>query len=116
MAGHLRAYLVELIGSFALVFFGAGAVCVDVLTNGKLGWTGIALAYGLTAMAAGYAFGLISGGHFNPALTLSLLIHRRSTAIKGVFYVAAQLFGAALAAAALSAVFNQHPTLSDSSP
>jgi MIP family channel proteins len=116
MAGHLRSYIVELIGTFMLVFFGAGAVCIDVLTGGKLGWTGMALAYGLSAMAAGYAFSPISGGHFNPAVTVALLINRRISAVKSIFYVVSQLFGAALAAAALGSVLIQHPALSESSP
>ncbi len=89
---------------------------MNFVSNGKLGWTGIALAYGMTAMAMSYAFGPVSGGYFNPAITLALLIQRRLTAIKSVFYIAAQLLGAALAAAALSAVLNQYPGLNDSTP
>lgn len=116
MAGHLRAYLAEFIGSFFLVFFSAGAVCMDVLTNGKLGWTGIALAYGFAAMAAGHAFEGVSGAHFNPAVSLSLLVHRRLTAVKSVFYIAAQLLGATLATAALKAVLKSYPALSESAP
>lgn len=116
MAGHFRAFLAELIGTFALVFLTAGAVCADTLYAGKLGVAGIAFCYGATAATMLFAFRPISGGHFNPALTLSLFIHRRVNALKTVFYLAAQLVGAAAAAATLATAFQSHAGLLDSPP
>jgi glycerol uptake facilitator protein len=115
MAGHVRSFVVELLGTFALVLFSAGAVCADRLTGGRLGWTGVALAYGFAAALTALAFAPVSGAHFNPALTASLLAHRRISALKSVFYLAAQLLGASLAAATLGAVLRQH-NLADSPP
>lgn len=116
MAGHLRAFLAEFVGTFALVFFAAGAVCADTLNPGRLGAVGIALAYGGAAAVMLFAFQPISGGHFNPALTLSLFVHRRVNTLKSVFYLAAQLLGAASAAGVLSAVFRSHPALAEAPP
>jgi glycerol uptake facilitator-like aquaporin len=63
----------EFLGTFALIFFGAGAVCVDFhLRNSgsALGLLGIALAHGMALAAMVSAFGAVSGGHFNPAVTI----------------------------------------------
>src|SRR6185295_7476293 len=65
MPGNLRAFTAEMIGTFALIFIGAGSVCIETIT-GKVGLTGIALAHGLTILAMAAALGPVSGGHFNP--------------------------------------------------
>lgn len=116
MAGNLRAYLAELLGTYAVVLFAAGAVCADSISAGKVGLVGIALAYGMAVLFAGSCYGRVSGGHFNPALTLARLVVRRIEVIKAVFYVIAQLVGATLAAMTLQAVLKQHPDLLVASP
>lgn len=116
MAGNLRAYLAELLGTYAVVLFAAGAVCADAVSGGKVGLVGMALAYGMATLFAGSCYGRISGGHFNPALTLSRLVVRRIELIKAVFYMIAQLVGATLAAMTLQAVLKQHPDLLVASP
>ena len=84
-----------------MILVGAGSVCADVLSGGKLGITGIALAHGLTIMVMVYAYGHISGAHFNPAVTVPMWLTRRLALRKAVGYVVAQLAGASLAALCL---------------
>jgi len=94
-----RSLLAEAIGTFALVFAGAGAVMVDAKT-GALGQVGIALTFGLVIMAMIYAVGHISGAHFNPAVTFAFALTRHFPWLRSVGYWSAQL-GGALAAALL---------------
>src|ERR1700675_2219202 len=76
--GDFRMYstsqklIAEFLGTFALVFFGAGAICTDQYLHGVggLGLLGIALAHGLAIGIMVSALGHISGGHFNPAVTI----------------------------------------------
>ena len=116
MTGSLRSYLAELIGVFALVFIGAGSICMDVVTGGKVGLVGIALAHGLTIMVMAYTYGPISGGHFNPAVTIALLINNRIDGVKASFYVISQLLGAALAGLLLCLALRSYPDLATAPP
>jgi MIP family channel proteins len=90
----------EFLGTFALVFFGAGAVCVDfqLRSSGGLGMLGIALASGLAYAVMVSALGHISGGHFNPAITIGYWVTRRLTTLDSLGYWVAQLAGATAAA------------------
>jgi MIP family channel proteins len=90
----------EFLGTFALIFFGAGAVCVDWFPHASnaLGPLGIALVYGLAMAVMVCAFGHISGGHFNPAITVGFWVTKRLNTIDTVAYWAAQLAGAIAAA------------------
>jgi MIP family channel proteins len=97
----------EFLGTFALIFFGAGAVCVDFhLRNSgsTLGLLGIALAHGMALAAMVAAFGGISGGHFNPAVTIGYWVTKRLTTLDTLAYWAAQLVGAVAAAFLLKAI------------
>ena len=98
------AYIAEAIGTFALVFAGAGSVCADA-SGAEVGLLGIAFAHGLIILAMIATLGVISGGHFNPAVTLALFSTRRIPMARALGYVAAQLTGAALAAFLLSFLF-----------
>ena len=69
------ALLAEAIGTFALVFVGAGAIMVDAQT-GALGHLGVALAFGLVIMAMIYAVGHLSGAHLNPAVSVAFALTR----------------------------------------
>jgi len=100
-----RASVAELVGTFALVFIGAGAVCANDWTAGKVGILGIALAHGLVLMAMIYAVGHISGTHINPAVTIAFMSQRRIEPVKGLFYILAQLSGAVLAGFFLRVIF-----------
>jgi MIP family channel proteins len=98
--------IAEFIGTFALIFFGAGAVCTDQYLHGTggLGLLGIALAHGLAIAIMVSALGHISGGHFNPAVTIGFWVTKRVTTIDTVLYWAAQLAGATAAAFLLKVV------------
>src|ERR1700754_1456252 len=97
--GLARALVAEVIGTFALVFAGCGAIMVDQST-GQLGHVGVAISFGLVIMAMIYAVGHISGAHFNPAVTLSFALTRHFPWPRFVAYWTTQI-AAALAAAAL---------------
>src|SRR5581483_1033232 len=98
----LRAAAAEAIGTFALVFAGAGAVVVDAKTH-SLGHVGVAITFGLVIMAMIYAVGHISGAHFNGAVTLAFTLTRHFPWQRALVYWAAQLVGAVIAAAVLRA-------------
>jgi aquaporin Z len=96
----------EFLGTFALVFFGAGAVCVDfqLRNTGGLGLLAVALAHGLTFAIMISALGHISGGHFNPAITIGFWVTRRLATMESLAYWAAQLAGASAAGFVLKLV------------
>ena len=96
----------EFIGTFALIFFGAGAICVDfhLRSTGGLGLLAIALAHGLAIAIMVSALGHVSGGHFNPAVTIGFWVTRRLSTLDSLAYWGAQLLGAAAAAFLLKLV------------
>ena len=98
-----QALLAEAIGTFALVFAGAGAIMVDEKTDGALGQVGIALTFGLVIMAMIYAVGHISGAHFNPAVSFAFALTRHFPWPRVAAYWAAQILGALTAALVLRA-------------
>jgi aquaporin NIP len=93
----VRSLAAELIGTFALVFAGCGAIVVNAKT-GQLGHLGIALSFGLVITVMIYALGHISGAHFNPAVTLAFALTRHFPWPRVALYWAAQLAGALIAA------------------
>ncbi|MGH7681056.1 MAG: MIP/aquaporin family protein [Candidatus Eiseniibacteriota bacterium] len=97
MSQEAKKFLAEMIGTFALVFFGAGAILQHQVTQ-AVGITGIALAHGIAILVCVYAFGHISGGHFNPAVTFGMLVTKRIRFSGAISYWIAQLAGACVAA------------------
>ncbi len=97
MSQEAKKFLVELIGTFALVFFGVGAILQHQVTQ-AVGITGIAVAHGMAILVCIYAFGHISGGHFNPAVTFGMLVTRRISFVGATSYWIAQLAGACIGA------------------
>ena len=92
----------ECFGTFWLVFGGCGsAVLAAAFPELGIGFAGVALAFGLTVLTMAYAVGGISGGHFNPAVTLGLTLGGRFEAKDLIPYWIAQLVGGILAAAIL---------------
>ena len=94
----MRPLIAEFIGTFTLIFIGVGAIAADQITGGKLGLTGIALAHGLAITVMVSATAAISGGHLNPAVTISLWFVQKIDSINAIRYIVAQCLGAILAA------------------
>ncbi len=103
-----RNFLAEVIGTFGLIFFGVGAIMQQQATQ-AVGTTGIALAHGLAILIGVYAFGHISGAHFNPAISFGMWVTRRISLPKMISYWVAQLLGATLAALILCRIYEGGP-------
>lgn len=102
----MKKYISELIGTFALVFCGTGAMTVNEVTNGTdLTHVGVAITWGLIVMAMIYAFGEISGAHFNPAVTVAFAYAKKFSWKEVPKYIIAQLIGALLASSILWVLF-----------
>jgi aquaporin Z len=97
-----RRVAAEFLGTFWLVLGGCGsAVLAAAFPALGIGFHGVALAFGLSVLTMAYAVGSISGGHFNPAVSLGLLVARRLPGRDLAPYVVAQVVGAVVAAAVL---------------
>lgn len=94
-------YVAEGVGTFGLVFAGCGAIMIDTLSGGQITHVGVGLVFGLIITAMIYAFGHISGAHFNPAVTLAFVLTRHFPVRQLIGYWIAQLLGAILAAGCL---------------
>jgi len=95
----------ELLGTFWLVFGGCGsAVLAAKFPEVGIGLVGVSLAFGLTVVTMAYAVGYITGGHFNPAITLGMLAGGRIKGADVLPYIIAQLIGAVLAAWLLATI------------
>lgn len=93
----------EALGTFALVFIGAGSAAVNAWSHGAVTEVGVSLAFGCVVLAAVYALGHISGAHINPAVTVGFWIARRFPGRDVIPFVGAQLTGATAAALVLRA-------------
>lgn len=96
---NTKNLVAEFVGTFALIFIGAGALAI-----GAGGLVGVALAHGLVIVTFAYAYGHISGTHINPAVTLGLLIAGEIEFIAAIGYWIAQFLGGILGAVVLNAV------------
>lgn len=93
----------EFLGTFVLVFAGCGAAILDAGNNG-IDFVGVALAFGVAVMVMAYAVGAISGGHFNPAVTIGLAVSRRFPWADVLGYVVTQVVAAIAASLVLLGV------------
>ncbi|HQR25762.1 MAG TPA: aquaporin Z [Nocardioides sp.] len=101
----------EFLGTFVLVFGGCGsAVLAATFLSGDsdlgIGFAGVALAFGLTVVVMAYAFGHVSGGHFNPAVTVGLAAAKRFAWKDTAAYIVTQVVAAIVAASVLYVVAN----------
>lgn len=98
----------EFVGTFTLIFIGAGSICADqylhATSGGGVGLLGIAVAHGLAIGIMVSAVGHISGGHLNPAVTIGFWVTKRLGTVSTLLYWASQLLGATAAAYLLSAI------------
>jgi aquaporin Z len=95
----MNKYIAEFLGTCWLVFGGCGsAVLAAAYPELGIGFAGVALAFGLTVLTGAYAFGHISGAHFNPAVSVGLWVGGRFEAKDFPAYIIAQLIGATFAA------------------
>ncbi len=102
--------IAEFFGTFWLVLGGCGsAVLAAGVADVGIGWLGVSFAFGLTVLTMAYAVGHISGGHFNPAVSLGLMIGGRFPAKDLIPYWIAQVIGAIAAAAVLYVIVSGAP-------
>lgn len=103
-----RKLLAEVVGTFAIVFIAAGSICAqEYLRAAGAGGGGLvaqALAYGFVTAVMMAALSQVSGGHFNPAITIGFWVTKRLGTLQSIFYCVAQLLGAAAAAYLLAAL------------
>ena len=92
----INKYLAELVGTFILVFFGSMSVLAAAATEGPV-MTIVPFGFGLGLLAAIFAVGHVSGGHFNPAVTLAMWLDKRTTTSDLIGYWIGQFVGGVLA-------------------
>lgn len=105
-----RRLTAEFFGTFWLVFGGCGAAVISAaFPNLGIGFTGVSFAFGLTVLTMAYAVGHISGGHFNPAVTLGLWAAGRCANKHVLPYIVVQVIGAILASGVLYLIASGKP-------
>jgi aquaporin Z len=106
----IKKLFAEFVGTFVLVLGGCGsAVLAATFPDTGIGWLGVSIAFGLTVLTMAYAVGHISGGHFNPAVSLGLWAGKRFPAAELLPYIVTQVVGAIAAAAVLYLIANGQP-------
>ncbi len=97
-----RKLVAEFLGTFVLVFSGCGSVLFACNTGSSIGYLGVALTFGLSVLTMSYAVGHISGGHFNPAVTIGLAAAGKFRNVAEIVaYIAIQIIGGIAAGACL---------------
>jgi aquaporin NIP len=112
----MKKYIAELIGTFAIVFCGTGAIIIDQQSNGSVTHVGIAMTFGLIVMAMIYALGDISGAHFNPAVSVAFVIAKKFELKQLLPYIISQLIGAIMASLVLKVLFPTNELLGTTLP
>ena len=102
MSSNVKKWSAEFLGTFWLTFGGCGsAVLAAAFPEVGIGLLGVSFAFGLTVLTGAYAFGPVSGGHFNPAVSVGLAVAGRFRFAELPGYIIAQVLGAIVAAAVL---------------
>jgi len=112
----MKKYIAELVGTFTLVFCGCGAIVTNEFSQGTVTHSGIALTFGLVVMSLIYAFGEISGAHFNPAVTIAFTYAKKFPLKEVPKYILAQCIGAIVAAILLLILFPENEFLGTTLP
>ena len=113
---NMRNYIAELIGTFALVFCGTGAIVINQQSGGVITHVGIAITFGLIVMSMIYSLGNISGAHLNPAVSIAFTIAGRFSVKQLPGYIISQLAGALLASLILKFLFPANELLGATMP
>ena len=110
MSSNMKKWAAEFIGTFWLTFGGCGsAVLAAAFPGVGIGLLGVSFAFGLTVVTGAYALGPISGGHFNPAVSVGLMMGGRFKASELPGYIIAQVLGAIAAGAVLYVIATGKP-------
>ena len=112
----MKRYIAESIGTFAMIFCGCGAMTINEITNGSISHVGVAITWGLIVMAMIYAFGEISGAHFNPAVTIGFAYARKFPWKEVPKYMLSQAIGAIIACFILWFLFPDSQFLGETTP
>ncbi len=112
----MKKFAAEILGTFALVFAGTGAIVIDQISGGAISHVGVALTFGLIVLAMIYTVGDISGAHLNPAVTLGFWAARRMSAREVLPYIFSQITGAILASGLLRFLFPENKLLGATLP
>lgn len=111
-----RKFLAELLGTFAMVFAGTGAIVINAESGGAITHLGVALTFGLIVLAMIYTLGDVSGAHMNPAVTVAFAAAGLFPFASVLLYLAAQTSGALLASLTLHFLFPQNTNLGATLP
>lgn len=112
----MKKAIAELLGTFTMVFCGCGAMTVNEITGGSITHVGVAITWGLVVMAMIYAFGEISGAHFNPAVTVAFAFAKKFKWKDVPKYILFQTAGAFLAIAMLWILFPESQSFGHTYP
>ena len=112
----MKNYFAEFLGTFAMVFCGCGAMTINEITGGAISHVGIAITWGLIVMAMIYAYGEISGAHFNPAVTIGFAFAKKFKWQNVPKYILAQVIGAILACVLLWFLFPESESFGHTYP
>jgi aquaporin Z len=104
---NIRAYVAELLGTFLFLAIGYLSVAAFGPPNDVPSLLVVPFSFGFGLLAAIFAFGHVSGGHFNPAVTIAAVLDQRTTPIDAVGYIAAQVIGALAAALVVAVAVSQ---------
>lgn len=107
----VNALIAEFLGTFALVFIGAAVVAALTVTDNNPSGSVVvpALGHGLIVLGLAFAFGSVSGGHFNPAVTVAMLVAGKASFMKAILYWIVQFAGAIIAALLISGMLATAP-------
>ena len=112
----MKNYIAEFIGTFAMVFCGTGAMIINEVTGGNVTHVGIGITWGLIVMAMIYAFGEISGAHFNPAVSIAFAYAKKFSWKEVPKYIFFQIAGAFAASLLLMWLFPKSELLGATIP
>lgn len=112
----MKKYIAEIIGTFALVFCGTGAIIINQESAGAITHPGIAFTFGLIVMVMIYALGPVSGAHLNPAVTIAFAVAKRFEVKQILPYILSQAAGAFVASFTLHFLFPSNEMLGATIP